>query len=313
MTLSKRFSLMILTVCILSYGMSGAAFAQTNGPPLSIVTDAETYTTGNTVYVSGHVKDYDGSNVITLRVLDFRGNIIAIAQLTPDSNGDYSTEAIASGPLWKASGDYEILVNYGAQKASVTFGFISTGTTPEPVEVEPVETDPEPVEVDPEPVEVEPEPVEPTCGAGTELVDGMCQVISQPEEPRGGGCLIATATYGSELAPQVQFLREIRDNTLLSTSSGTTFMTGFNQFYYSFSPIIADWERENPVFKETVKVFITPMISSLSIMTLADEGSESQVLGLGISIIALNLGMYIAAPAAVVFKVRNHLKSRKKF
>ncbi|MDA1125249.1 MAG: peptidylprolyl isomerase, partial [Crenarchaeota archaeon] len=37
----------------------------------------------------------------------------------------------------------------------------------------------------------------------------------------GGGCLIATATYGSELAPQVQFLREIRDNTVLQTQSGT--------------------------------------------------------------------------------------------
>ena len=313
MTLSKRFSMMILTVCILSYGMSGAAFAQSNIPPLSVEIDAESYTSGNTITISGHVRDYDGDNVITLRVLDFRGNIIAIDQLTPNSNGDFSTEVIGSGPLWKSSGDYKILVNYGAQKTDVTFGFISTATTPEPVETEPVETDPEPVEVDPEPVEVEPQPVEPTCGAGTELVDGMCQVISQPEEPRGGGCLIATATYGSELAPQVQFLREIRDNTLLSTSSGTTFMTGFNQFYYSFSPIIADWERENPVFKETVKVFITPMITSLSIMTLADEGSESQVLGLGISIIALNLGMYIAAPAAVAFKVRNHLKSRKKF
>jgi len=66
----------------------------------------------------------------------------------------------------------------------------------------------------------------------------------------GGSCLIATATYGSELAPQVQFLREIRDNTVLQTESGTSFMNSFNQFYYSFSPTIADWERENPVFKE---------------------------------------------------------------
>ena len=64
----------------------------------------------------------------------------------------------------------------------------------------------------------------------------------------GGGCLIATATFGSELAPQVQQLRELRDNTILSTESGTVFMSGFNQFYYSFSPVIADMERDNPLF-----------------------------------------------------------------
>ena len=127
----------------------------------------------------------------------------------------------------------------------------------------------------------------------------------------GGGCLIATATYGSELAPQVQFLREIRDNTVLSTASGASFMTGFNSLYYSFSPTIADLERDNPVFQEAVRVFITPMISTLSIMTLADPGSESDVLGFGISVIALNLGMYIAAPAVVGFAISKRLKSRK--
>ena len=122
-----------------------------------------------------------------------------------------------------------------------------------------------------------------------------------------GGCLIATATYGSELAPQVQFLREIRDNTVMSTSSGMSFMTGFNQLYYSFSPTIADLERENPMFQEAVRVFITPMISTLSIMTLAEDGSEGQVLGLGISVIALNLGMYLAAPAIVIWQVRKRI------
>ncbi|MEK0352828.1 MAG: CFI-box-CTERM domain-containing protein, partial [Nitrosopumilus sp.] len=45
------------------------------------------------------------------------------------------------------------------------------------------------------------------------------------DETEGGGCLIATATFGSELAPQVQQLRELRDNTILSTESGTAFMT----------------------------------------------------------------------------------------
>ena len=79
----------------------------------------------------------------------------------------------------------------------------------------------------------------------------------------------------------------------------------------SFSPTIADWERQNPIFQEAVKVFITPMISSLSIMTLADSNSEVEVLGLGISIIALNLGLYIAAPTFTAIKVHKHFKSRK--
>jgi len=133
----------------------------------------------------------------------------------------------------------------------------------------------------------------------------------EPAASGGGGCLIATAAYGTELAPQVQFLREIRDNTVMSTASGAAFMTGFNQLYYSFSPTIADMERENPMFQELVRAFITPMVSTLSIMTLAEDGSEVEVLGLGISVIALNLGMYIAAPALIGFKVHQHIKSRK--
>ena len=125
----------------------------------------------------------------------------------------------------------------------------------------------------------------------------------------GGGCLIATATYGSELAPQVQQLRELRDNQLLQTESGSAFMISFNEMYYSFSPTIADYERENPMFKEAVKLGLTPMLSTLAIMENAE--TESEVLGLGLSVIALNLGMYIAAPALIAMKVNQQIKLRK--
>jgi hypothetical protein len=124
-------------------------------------------------------------------------------------------------------------------------------------------------------------------------------------EEEGGGCLIATATYGSELSPQVQMLREIRDNQLMNTEAGTAFMSGFNELYYSFSPIIADMERESPIFKEIVKVGLTPMISSLSLMENAN--SESEVLGLGLSVIMLNLGMYLGVPAIVVVGIRKRI------
>lgn len=123
-------------------------------------------------------------------------------------------------------------------------------------------------------------------------------------ENNGGGCLIATATYGSELAPQVQQLRELRDNSLLNTESGTSFMNTFNGVYYSISPIIADYERENPIFKELVKLTITPMISSLSILNYVDMDSESSVLGYGISLILFNIGMYVGLPAIAIVGLR---------
>ncbi len=132
-------------------------------------------------------------------------------------------------------------------------------------------------------------------------------IISQDKSSQtkeSGGCLIATATYGSELAPQVQQLRELRDNSLLQTESGTQFMGMFNDVYYSFSPIIADYERENPVFREMVKIAITPMISSLSILNYVDMDSESEVLGYGISLILLNLGMYLGIPAVVIVGIK---------
>jgi len=125
---------------------------------------------------------------------------------------------------------------------------------------------------------------------------------------RIGGCLIATATYGSELAPQVQLLREIRDNTVLQTQSGTSFMTTFNQFYYSFSPVIADYERENTVFKETVKLTLTPLLASLTLLQHANIDSEYDMLGYGIGIILLNIGMYFVAPALLITKIRSFYK-----
>jgi hypothetical protein len=140
--------------------------------------------------------------------------------------------------------------------------------------------------------------IEISCGKGTIEQNGQCVV----DEKEGGGCLIATATYGSELAPQVQQLRELRDNQLLQTESGTAFMSTFNDIYYSFSPTIADMEREHPMFKEAVKLAITPMISSLSLMENAE--TESEVLSIGISVIMLNLGMYLGVPAIVIVGIR---------
>ena len=133
----------------------------------------------------------------------------------------------------------------------------------------------------------------------------------QPESlppARIGGCLIATASYGSELAPQVQLLREIRDNTVLQTQSGASFMNTFNYFYYSFSPTIADYERESPAFKEAVKLALTPLLASLTLLQHTDIDSEHEMLVYGIGLILLNIGMYFIAPALLITKIRSFYK-----
>jgi hypothetical protein len=84
----------------------------------------------------------------------------------------------------------------------------------------------------------------------------------QPQ-PTQSQCLIATAAFGSELTPQVQYLRYFRDNYILSTASGTAFMKVFDSVYYSVSPQIAEYEREQPWMQSTVKVALYPLFGIL--------------------------------------------------
>ena len=140
------------------------------------------------------------------------------------------------------------------------------------------------------------------------IIDAKNIDIGSLEVPNSGGCLIATASYGSELAPQVQQLRELRDNTVLQTESGSSFMSGFNHLYYSFSPTIADYERENPVFREAVKLAITPLLTSLTLLQYVNIDSEQEMLIYGVGVILLNIGMYFVAPAILITKIRSFYK-----
>jgi len=307
MKLWGKFFLALLTLSLLSYGVSGAAFAAIE--PLSVTTNKEFYTEGATITISGLVKDFDTSDDmrsmdVTLMVIAPNGNLVTVAQVTPSSDGNYSTTMVAGGMI-NVEGDYIVKAKWGAQANQTEFMYSGSSGAPPVVDETPEQTQTEVIETDEEPyVDEEPvmESAQPVCGPGTVLKNGVCVV---EDKKKGGGCLIATAAFGSEMAPQVQFLREIRDNTVLQTESGTSFMTGFNQFYYSFSPVVADYERENPAFKEAVKIAITPMLTSLAILNYVDIDSEEEMLGYGIGIILLNIGMYFVAPAVIIFKIKN--------
>jgi len=304
MKLCGKFFLAIFALSLLSYGISGAAYAAVE--PLSVTTNKEFYAEGGTITISGFVKNFDASDPqkkmdVTIVITAPNGNLVTVLQISPSSDGNYS-DSFTAGGMINVEGDYTVKAKWGAQSNQTVFKYggssgapVVEEETPEPTQTQVVDDEPE---VDEEPVM---ESSQPVCGPGTVLKNNVCVA----EQQKGGGCLIATAAFGSEMAPQVQFLREIRDNTVLQTESGSAFMTGFNQFYYSFSPVIADYERENVAFKETVKIAITPMLTSLAILNYVDIDSEEEMLGYGIGIILLNIGMYFVAPAVVIFKIRN--------
>jgi len=310
MNVTGKFLLAFLCISIASYGLSGSVYASNhNLLPLTVQTNSSTYSTGDIILIFGSIRDYDGTSpIVTIQIFGPLGGMKFIDQVEPKSDGTY--ESTTYGASFNLTGEYIVKSMWNKQPADTTFEFVG-GAAPEPVNdtaaedaaaaaaeaaaaaaaeaaaAAAAEAAAVVVEAEPEP---EPEPM----------------MTSQPaEEKKGGGCLIATAAFGSEMAPQVQFLREIRDNTVLQTESGSAFMTGFNQFYYSFSPAVADYERENPAFKETVKLALTPMLTSLAILNYVDIDSEAEMLGYGIGIILLNIGMYFVAPAIIIIKIKN--------
>lgn len=255
--------------------------------PITFDVDTTTFVPGEIVELKGTVDIGLEGKLIAVEIKDAEGNIILIRTVTSDINGEFTLKFKV--PSTVKDGEFDIVTNIEIDGQS----FSETKS----VETKSVET----IKMDPEP--------KPTCGKGTVLKDDICvidikQQLEPEKNPKGGGCLIATATYGSELAPQVQSLRELRDNSLLNTESGSTFMELFNNFYYSFSPIIADYERENPIFREAIKIAITPMITSLSILNYVDMNSEESVLGYGISLIILNGMMYFGIPAIIISRIR---------
>jgi len=126
------------------------------------------------------------------------------------------------------------------------------------------------------------------------------------------GCLIATAVYGTELAPQVQMLREIRDNKLIPTKIGSSFLNYFNSFYYSFSPQVSEWIVKSDVVKSAVKLVITPGIFILTLMTLVEPTNEISVGIFGSLTILAILAIYVIFPIMFFHKLSRIFSLRNK-
>ncbi len=167
------------------------------GPEIGVTTDSSSYETGEIITISGSISDYDASDPfknfdVTIRLVDPINNIINFSQISPDSDGSYSTFIPAEGPLWKFEGEYTISVSHGSEKsASTTFTFIFS----EPEEV---------IEV----IEVSEEELAEKCGSGTHLEDGACildETTTTTTTSTSGSTGFSGATGPNELVYSITF------------------------------------------------------------------------------------------------------------
>jgi hypothetical protein len=127
MRLAGFLAFALLSISILSYGVSGAAFATSDpNPALPVSTDLDIVSNGATVKISGSVKDYDSSSGkgLTFIITSPDNNIVGIGQLTPNSDGSFSKSFVSGGPLWKLNGDYTVKFQYGADKSEVSVNYV---------------------------------------------------------------------------------------------------------------------------------------------------------------------------------------------
>lgn len=73
-------------------------------------------------------------------------------------------------------------------------------------------------------------------------------------------CLIVTATYGSPLSSEVQLVRDYRDGTIRESYTGSQFFTGFNAWYYSFSPAVSGYIATHPLVKSGMQISLVPLL-----------------------------------------------------
>ena len=208
----KTILLFALSAIILSqcYGFAHAEhtvghgvnpdYVMTGDPTITVTTDSSSYEEGDTINISGSISDYNASDPysnfdVTLRLLDPKNNIINISQISPNSDGSYSTSIVADGPLWKFDGDYTISVSHGSDKVdSVVFVFVLSEIEEEEVTV---------ITEEEVTIEIPEEELSKGCGEGTHLEDGVC-VLDETIES-------------------------------VSTSTGSSPSTGFNSWIYSIS------------------------------------------------------------------------------
>ncbi len=97
----------------------------------------------------------------------------------------------------------------------------------------------------------------------------------------GGGCFIATAAFGSSMAPAVEVLREFREKVMLKHEPGRAFVA----FYQAVSPPIADFIARHNAAKVLVRLALLPIVGICWVLLMIGPVQTLLLALLGIALV----------------------------
>lgn len=128
-------------------------------------------------------------------------------------------------------------------------------------------------------------------------------------------CVIATAAYGSEMAPEVVYMRFVRDELIGSTPTGRVLVGAFNVFYYSWSPVFAREIAASQVLRAIFRVLLLPLVwivhaTALVFTTLAGMTGNTDLASVLAFLLAalMAVTVYIALPTLAGAKLHRKVQ-----
>ncbi|MGD0424115.1 MAG: CFI-box-CTERM domain-containing protein, partial [Candidatus Bathyarchaeia archaeon] len=145
-----------------------------------------------------------------------------------------------------------------------------------------------------------------TQSSTSQMMTSQSSNSTQSSSSQSGGqkCLIATSTFGSELSPEVQLLRNFRDSSILKTRAGSSFMIAFNAWYYSFSPTVATCLLSHGAERLAMRILLYPFIEiiwlSSTVFKVFRSSPELAAVLSGLLASSLIGTVYVGLPSAVL-------------
>jgi predicted secreted protein with PEFG-CTERM motif len=127
--MNTLYATLALFTILATGSLAVPAFAQEFVDAVTVSTDKEAYEDGETITVSGSVRERLSGYDVTLQVIAANGNLVTAQQLPVSDENTFGIDLAAGGPLWRSAGEYTIKVLYGTatRTAETSFEFGGSG------------------------------------------------------------------------------------------------------------------------------------------------------------------------------------------